>query len=68
MTIETGFAPKGVAKRLQVAKDTVNRWIAKEGLPAAKAGRVWRFKLSEVDECLRTGGAIESKDDSVSKP
>jgi len=68
VTVEPWVTLQDVAKHLQVAEDTVNRWIAKKGLPAAKAGRVWRFKLSEVDEWLRTGGAIESKDDSEGKP
>ena len=39
-----------IAKHLQVAEDTVRRWVDGKGMPAAKVGRVWRFKLSEVDE------------------
>ena len=45
-----------VAKHLGVAKDSVYRWIDHRGLPAHKIGRLWKFKLSEVDEWVRAGG------------
>ncbi len=56
MTIEPWVTLQDVAKHLQVVEETVHRWIRK-GLPATKAGRVWRFKLTEVDEWLRSGSA-----------
>jgi excisionase family DNA binding protein len=40
-----------------VAKDSVYRWIETRSLPAHKIGRLWKFKLSEVDEWVRAGGA-----------
>ena len=46
-----------VAKHLGIAKDTVYRWIESKALPAHKIGRLWKFKLTEVDEWVRTGGA-----------
>ncbi|MBX3246109.1 MAG: helix-turn-helix domain-containing protein [Myxococcales bacterium] len=49
-----------VAKHLGIAKDTVYRWIESKALPAHKIGRLWKFKLTEVDEWVRSGGAIES--------
>lgn len=45
-----------VAKHLGVAKDSVYRWIDHRGLPAHKIGRLWKFKLSEVDAWVRAGG------------
>ncbi|MCG8555101.1 MAG: helix-turn-helix domain-containing protein [Proteobacteria bacterium] len=45
-----------VAKHLGVAKDSVYRWIESRGLPAHKIGRLWKFKLSEVDEWVRAQG------------
>lgn len=44
-----------VAGHLQVSEDTVLRWIAGRALPAHRVGRVWRFKLSEVDTWVRSG-------------
>ncbi len=46
-----------VAKHLQVAEETIHRWIRRKGLPAQRLGRVWRFKLSEVDDWVRTGSS-----------
>ena len=46
-----------VAKHLGVAKDSVYRWIERKGLPAHRMGRLWKFKISEVDEWVLQGGA-----------
>ena len=46
-----------VAGHLGVAKDTVYRWIERKSLPAHKVGRLWKFKLEEVDDWVRAGGA-----------
>ena len=52
-----------VAKHLGIARDTVYRWIESKALPAHKIGRLWKFKLSEVDEWVRSGGASEAEAD-----
>ena len=46
-----------VAKHVGVAPDSFYRWIESRGLPANKIGRLWKFKLPEVDEWVRAGGA-----------
>ena len=48
-----------VAAHLAVNKDSVYRWIERKGLPAHRVGRLFRFKLSEVDKWVRVGGAGE---------
>jgi excisionase family DNA binding protein len=50
-----------LAQHLGVAKDSIYRWIDRKGLPARKVGRLWKFKLSEVDEWVRAGGADGAK-------
>jgi excisionase family DNA binding protein len=42
-----------VAAHLGVAKDSVYRWIEERGLPGHRVGRLFRFKLSEIDEWVR---------------
>ena len=42
-----------VAAHLGVAKDTVYRWIESKALPAHRVGRLWKFKLSDVDAWVR---------------
>jgi excisionase family DNA binding protein len=51
-----------VAAHLGVNKDSVYRWIEGKGLPAHRVGRLYRFKLSEVDEWVRTGEAGREND------
>ena len=38
------------ATHLGVNRDSVYRWIETKGFPAHRVGRLFRLKLSEVDE------------------
>jgi excisionase family DNA binding protein len=49
-----------LAQHLGVTKDSVYRWIERKGLPARKVGKLWKFKLSEVDEWVRKGAASQA--------
>ena len=49
-----------VAKHLDVNKDSVYRWIENKALPAHKVGRLWKFKLSEIDQWVKAGKANAS--------
>jgi len=60
-TTEPWVSVEDVAKHLGVARDSVYRWIESRGLPAHKIGRLWKFKLSQVDAWVEAGGA-ESED------
>lgn len=60
-TTEPWVSVEDVAKHLGVARDSVYRWIESRGLPAHKIGRLWKFKLSQVDAWVEEGGA-ESED------
>lgn len=44
-----------VAEHLSVSMDTVKAWVRAGKLPAYKAGKRYKYKLSEVDEWVRTG-------------
>ncbi len=52
-----------VSSHLGVAKDSVYRWIEQKALPAHRVGRLWKFKLSEIDEWVRVGGAGQDEPD-----
>jgi excisionase family DNA binding protein len=56
-TTEPWVSVEDVAKHLGVARDSVYRWIDSRGLPAHKVGRIWKFKLSQVDAWVEAGGA-----------
>ena len=48
-----------IACHLGVAKDTVYRWVQTRGLPAHRVGRLWKFKVSDVDAWVREGKAAD---------
>lgn len=50
-----------VAAHLGVAKDTVYRWIEAKSLPAQRVGRLWKFKLSDVDRWVMDGMAADNR-------
>ena len=52
-----------IEKHLSVSRETVLQYINKRNMPAHKLGRQWRFKISEVDEWLRSGNAAEADSD-----
>ncbi len=66
MTAEPWASVEEVAKHLGVAKDSVYRWIEKKRLPAHRMGRLWKFKISEVDEWVHGGGAATGSHEDAS--
>ena len=43
------------AQYMDVTKDTVRNWIKKIDIPAHKIGKLWKFKLSELDAWIKSG-------------
>ncbi|BBB58463.1 transcriptional regulator [Undibacterium sp. KW1] len=62
MNTEPWVTAEQVAQHLGVVKETVYRWREHKGLPANRIGRLWKFKLSEVDDWVRAGGAEDKQD------
>ncbi len=60
MTVEPWVSVEEIAAHLGVTKDSVYRWIGKKGLPAHRLGRLWKFKISQVDAWVEEGGAARS--------
>lgn len=46
---------KEIALYLGIKPHTVYKWIQRKGLPAHKAGRLWKFRKEEVDAWVRAG-------------
>lgn len=69
MVVEKWSTLKDVQEYLGVGRETVLQWISKRNMPAYKVGRLWKFKLSEVDDWIRSGGAddrsVEKKDEGT---
>lgn len=54
MELERWISMKEVTEYLGVSRDTVLNWIARRGMPAAKIGRKWKFKISEIEEWIKS--------------
>lgn len=67
ISAEPWVSLQDVAKHLGVANDSVYRWIDRKGLPAHKIGRLWKLKITEVDDWVRSGGAGAGVDDGREK-
>ena len=40
---------------LDVSRETILQWINNRNMPAHKVGRLWKFKISEVDKWVHSG-------------
>ena len=50
-----------IADHLGIKRDTVYKWIDRKSMPAHKVGKLWKFKVSEIDGWVRDGGAALSE-------
>ena len=53
--IENWVNLEEIAKYLAVHKDTVRNWIKKGTIPHTRAGKQFKFKISEVDAWMEIG-------------
>ena len=48
------------AEYMGVTKETIRNWIKKKnGIPAKKIGKLWKFKKSELDEWIKSGKSAD---------
>lgn len=59
--IEPWYSVDEIAQHLSVSKETVYRWLERKIIPAHRMGKLWRFKPSEVDEWIKSGGAADDR-------
>jgi len=57
---EPWVSAEAIAEHLGVTKDSIYGWIAHKAMPAHRVGRLWKFKISEVDAWVRGEGAADS--------
>ena len=62
---EPWLSADDIAEHLGVTKDTIYAWISDKGMPAHKVGRLWKFQKPEVDEWVKSGGAVDDPADEV---
>ena len=61
MVVEKWSTLKDVQEYLGVGRETILQWISKRNMPAYKVGRLWKFKISEVDSWVHSGEASDEK-------
>ena len=49
------------ANYLGVTKETIRNWIKKTDIPAHKIGKLWKFKISELDVWVKSGKSARVK-------
>jgi len=61
-TAEQWVSVEQIAQHLNVKTFTIYKWLERKTMPAHKVGRLWRFKTSEIDQWVRSGGAAEQQE------
>ena len=59
MELEKWVNLEDIADYLSVSKDTIRAWIKDEKSPFYKAGKRYKFKISEIDDYVRNGKITE---------
>ena len=59
--IEKWVSMETITDYLDVSRETVLQWINNRSMPAHKVGRQWKFKISEIDEWIRSGSAADKE-------
>lgn len=55
---ESWISIEDASKYLDVKPGTIRDWIRKgKSIPAHKIGKQWKFKLSELDEWVKSGSS-----------
>lgn len=60
---EPWVSTKEISEHLGVTIETVRKWIKAKTIPCCRMGKLWKFKKSEVDEWVKSGGAAEERND-----
>lgn len=56
---ERWYSLEEIAEHLGVSQDTIHRWIRIKNMPAHKAGKLWKFDVSDVNKWVKSGKAAE---------
>lgn len=56
-TTEQWVSVDQIAQHLSVKTFTIYKWLERKDMPAHKVGRLWRFKISEIDQWVKSGSA-----------
>ena len=63
--VETYLSIEELAKYLSVAEKTIRKWVLNENIPYRKIQKVIRFRLSEVERWIESGGKLPLLNDEA---
>ena len=58
--VERWLSLEEIAKHVGCSKDTIRAWIKKKTIPYHKVGRMYKFKISEVDAWIESGRSADA--------
>lgn len=64
---EPWLSVEQIASHLGVSKETIYRWLDKQKIPSRRIGKLWRFRASDVDKWVLSGGSSELPTQDQSK-
>jgi excisionase family DNA binding protein len=64
--MEVYLTIEGLAEYLKLAEQTIRRWVLNREIPFHKIKKVIRFRLSEIEKWIDSGGICKTKSYSTS--
>ena len=58
--VERWLSLDEISKHVGCSKDTIRAWIKKDTIPYHKVGRMYKFKISEVDAWIESGQSADA--------
>ena len=58
--VERWLSLEEISKHVGCSKDTIRAWIRKDTIPYHKVGRMYKFKISEVDAWIESGQSADA--------
>ncbi len=56
---EAWVSTKEISEHMGVTIETTRKWIKLDKIPCHRIGKLWKFKVSEVDAWVTSGQAVE---------
>jgi len=61
--IEPWLSVEEISNHLGVSKESIYRWLKLGRIPSHRIGKLWKFRPSEVDAWVISGGSSEDNNE-----
>lgn len=58
--VEHWLSLEEISKHIGCSKDTIRSWVKKDTIPFHKVGRLYKFRVSEVDDWIESGASADA--------